>query len=221
MTDRRHPAGADLERRVELRSLPFDLELATRDGDAGDGRTLVGRLVPYGVASTVSDGGGPLYRGSASRGAFDRQVRSGQHGQVALFAEHNVPGTRHQLPLARAAELYDGADGLYGAFPMPHTTAADDALELVRAGVVTGLSLGFRLLERSGKPGRDGIVDRTRAHVDHVALTHAPAYATAEVVGLRGNFAAGGALPGQNSEFGRPLAAYRRDLERMRSALER
>ena len=141
------------QRAVAVRMLPFDLELRARDGEgAGDGRTLVGRLVPYGVASTVSDGGA-RYRERFTRGAFERQLRSGQHRQVALFAEHNLPGMPRRLPLARAAELYDGDDGLYGAFPLPHTSAADDALELVRTGVVTGLSLGFVLLEENTRRG--------------------------------------------------------------------
>ena len=215
MTTTDHPAGADLERRVELRTLPFELELRIRADDEVDaGRTLVGRLVPYGVPSDVSDGG-QRYRERFAPGAFRRQIDSGQHRQVALFAEHNRPDQVRRLPLARASELYDGADGLYGSFPMPHTTAADDALELVRSGVVTGLSLGFVLLERSSRPGRDGVVTRSRAHVDHVALTHQPAYSGAEVVALRAV-----ELLEPAGEVGRPLAAWRRDLDRLRSSVE-
>ena len=152
------------------------------DAGAGDGRTLVGRIVPYGVASDVSDGG-QRYRERFVAGAFERQIRSGQHRQVALFPEHNLPGQSRRLPLARASRLFDGSDGLFGEFPMPHTTAADDALELVRSEVVTGLSVGFVLLGEHSRRSRDGVVERTRAHVDHVALTHAPAYVGAEVVG--------------------------------------
>ena len=192
--------------RGELRAMP--LELA--DAGAGDGRTLVGRLVPYDVASSVSDGG-RRYRERFVSGAFERQIRSGQHRQVALFPQHVRDNDR--LPLARASRLFDGADGLFAEFPMPRTTAADDALELVRSEVVTGLSVGFVLLGEHSRRGRDGVVERTRAHVDHVALTHAPAYAGAEVVGLRD---AGDELV----PAGRTLGAWRRDLERLRSTID-
>jgi phage head maturation protease len=83
----------------------------------------------------------------------------------------------------------------------------------VRSGVVTGLSVGFRLLEGGSRRGADGVIERRRAHVDHVALTHSPAYAGAEVVALRG--AGAGELGG-----GRPLATWRRTAERLRRVLD-
>lgn len=207
-----HPAGGSLDLpapTVVLRSVDFELML--RDGGPGDGRTLIGRLVPYGRASEVDDGDGRRpYRERFVKGAFERQLRSGQHRQVALFAQHVRSNDR--LPLARADRLFDEPDGLFGSFPMPHTTAADDALELVRSGVVTGLSVGFRLLDGGSRRGTDGVIERRRAHVDHVALTHSPAYEGAEVVALR---AAGGV-----ELAGRPLATWQREGDRLRRVLD-
>lgn len=215
----RLPASSiDVPDGVTLRTVEFELSLRT--GAAGDGRTLVGRLVPYGLTSEVADPDahgrpGRPYRERFVRGAFERQLRSGQHRQVALFPQHVRENDR--LPLARADRLFDEADGLFGSFPMPHTTAADDALELVRSGVVTGLSVGFRLLDGSGsRRASDGVIERHRAHVDHVALTHSPAYAGAEVVALR--------TVGDPAEHpagsGRPLATWRREADRLRRVLD-
>lgn len=206
-----HPAGAALDLPPGIVTRSVDFELALRDGGPGDGRTLVGRLVPYGLASEVDDNDGRRpYRERFVRGAFERQLRSGQHRQVALFAQHVRSNDR--LPLARADRLFDETDGLFGSFPMPHTTVADDALELVRSGVVTGLSVGFRLLDGGSHRGTDGVIERRRAHVDHVALTHSPAYAGAEVVALRD----GGELVGG----ARPLATWRRQGDRLRRVLD-
>lgn len=206
-----HPAASSLSlpAGVVERAVDFELELRAGPDGAGDGRTLVGRLVPYGATSTVEDGDGRgAYRERFVPGAFERQLRGGQHRQVALFAQHVRNNDR--LPLARADRLFDADDGLFGSFPMPRTGAADDAIELVRSGVVTGLSVGFRLLDGGSRRARDGVIERHRAHVDHVALTHSPAYAGAEVVALRGR-----------PELGlRPLATWRREAQRLRRVLE-
>jgi HK97 family phage prohead protease len=75
--------------------------------------------------------------------------------------------------------------GLMGTWPLYNTTKANDALELVRTGEVTGLSIGFALGRGGTAQGPNGEAVRTAAHLDHVVLTHEPAYANARVTALR------------------------------------
>ena len=55
-----------------------------------------------------------------------------------------------------------------GAWPLYNTSRANDALELVRTGEVTGLSIGFRALDGGTRRGADGAYERHGAHLDHI-----------------------------------------------------
>jgi HK97 family phage prohead protease len=162
--------------KLELRT--FDVELEVRD--TGDGRTLIGRAVPYGETINLPGDAG---RERFMPGAFARQIEAGQLGQVKLFDSHQAR-TSGQQPIGKTAMLTERDDGLHGAWPLYNTTKANDALELVRSGEVTGLSIGFKV---AGRPqvGPDGAYERTAAHLDHIVLTHEPAYPTAAVTAIR------------------------------------
>jgi HK97 family phage prohead protease len=118
-------------------------------------------------------------------GVFSRQVGSGQVAQVKLFDMHRdrLDGAH---PIGRTTQLHEQPDGLYGAWALFDTTRAEDALKLVKAGEVTGLSVGFTA--KAGGASRradDGVIERLAAHLDHVALTHEPVYEDAQVLGVR------------------------------------
>jgi HK97 family phage prohead protease len=155
----------------------FELIMELRS--AGDGRTLFGRAVPYGVIADVG-----RFRERFQAGVFSRQVGSGQVGQVKLYDAHSdrLDG-RH--PIGRTVGLREQPDGLYGEWHLFDTSAAEDALKLVRAQEVTGLSVGFSAKGGGSRRGDDGVIDRIAAHLDHVALTHEPVYADAQVMGVR------------------------------------
>jgi HK97 family phage prohead protease len=85
------------------------------------------------------------------------------------------------------------------------TSGGDDALELVKTGEITGLSIGFKAVD--SRKGADGAWEQHSAHLDHVALTNEPAYSSALVTSVR--------------SAGHPLGGYRTDLLRARSLLER
>jgi HK97 family phage prohead protease len=144
-----------------------------------DGRTLFGRAVPYGVTADV---GG--FRERFVPGVFSRQVGSGQVGQIKLYDAHanRLDG---QHPIGRTAQLAEQPDGLYGAWALYDTSRAEDALKLVKAGEVTGLSVGFSAKGAGSRRADDGVIERHSAHLDHVALTLEPVYADAQVLGVR------------------------------------
>lgn len=152
----------------EVLTRSFETELVAD----GDGRTIVGRCVPYGVRSTVRDRpDAPSYTELFERGAFARVCAA--PNRVLLRFEHNQ-GLADTV--GHAVELDDRPDGLWGRFRALTSGGADVALELVAAGVLTGLSVGFVPLTRAPLLS-DGTVIRTRCHLDEVSLCREPAYA--------------------------------------------
>jgi hypothetical protein len=148
----------------------------------GDGRTIVGRCVPYDVAATVADTpGGPTYRELFRHGAFTRAARA--PSRVML-----VYGHRDSLGdlIGPAVELTERDDGLYGAFRAAHGPIGDHALDLVRSGALGGLSVAIVPNPRTGsRQLQDGTIERTKVRLAHVALVSEPAYADALVTGTR------------------------------------
>lgn len=145
--------------------------------DSGDGRTVYGVVVPYGQVAEVDDGRGP-YRERFAAGAFARSIAD-RGAKVRLFINHDA---HRRLPIGRALELVERPDGLHGAFAVSATRDGDEALVLVRDGVVDSFSVGFRpLRERSVA----GVVERIEAALREVSLVGMPAYAGALVGGVR------------------------------------
>jgi HK97 family phage prohead protease len=102
--------------------------------------------------------------------------------------------------------LQEFTDGLHGAWPLYNTTRANDALELVRSGEVTGLSVGFKAVSGGSRKAGDGTIERHVAHLDHVVLTHEPVYPDAQVTAIRSVA---------------PLATFRADQARQHALLDR
>lgn len=168
---------------VIARSFAAELEVA-------DGRTIVGRLVPYGVRALVQDmdppgdlAGTPLgdpYYEQMAPGMFARSTRAAP--RYLLNYEHRG-GLLDQI--GRAVELDDRDDALYGSFRAFDGAVGDQGLELIRSGAATFLSVQARIPRRTSRTLDDGTVERTRGHLEHVALTGTPAYADAGVLALR------------------------------------
>jgi HK97 family phage prohead protease len=142
----------------------------------GEGRTIYGVCVPYGVVAQVSDGGRP-YRERVEYGACARSISERGH-KVRLFTMHD----RQRLPIGKAVELTEKRDGLHGAFEVANTVAGNDALELVRSGVVDAFSIGFKGIREH----LDGdVVVRTEIAVMEVSLVGIPAFEGAQIAGVR------------------------------------
>ena len=110
---------------AELRFLAAEIELREADGSP----ELAGVVVRYGNVATI--------------GRFTEVMRAGSltldPGGVTLNFQHD-----RQRPLARTPDtmtLADSADAMRMTARLPKTTMADDALVLVRAGVIRGLSV--------------------------------------------------------------------------------
>jgi HK97 family phage prohead protease len=175
----------------QFRAFTFPIEPVA----GGDGRTLLGRAVPYGVTAEV----GP-FKERFVLGAFAKQIASGTVGRVKVYESHQAR-LAGAPPIGKTSELHERSDGLHGAWPLFATSRADDALQLVRDGEVTGMSVGFRAVAGGSVQTRDGVVERRVVHLDHVILTHEPAYADAGVLAVRSLA---------------PTSAWQSDLDAMR-----
>ena len=155
----------------------FESSLVLRDG--GDGRTLHGPLLPWGVTARVVD------RGRLVDEVFERGALHGTDpGRVPLTATH--PRDAGTLPIGVTVELEDRADAAWGAWRVSRTALGDEVLELARDGVPLGLSIAFAEVPGGSRWSADRRrVTRTRAALDHVAVVRVPAYVGAGVVGVR------------------------------------
>ena len=155
----------------------FESSLVLRDG--GDGRTLHGPLLPWGVPARVVD------RGRVVVEVFERGALVGTDpGRVPLTATH--PRDAGTLPIGVMVEFEERADAAHGAWHVSDTMIGNEVLALARDGVPLGLSVGFAEVPGGSRwsPDRSRVV-RTRAALDHVAVVRVPAYAGAGVVGVR------------------------------------
>jgi HK97 family phage prohead protease len=153
----------------------FDARLAP-----GDGRTIVGRAVPYNVPAEVSDDGGTTrYREMFVEGAFRRACRVPERVVLTGEHEHGMLAT-----IGRAIELHEDEDGFYGAWEVTPGAIGDHALALVHQGVLRGLSVEAVVLDAYRREQR-GVVIRRHCHLDSVGLCRSPAYREAEVLAVR------------------------------------
>lgn len=142
----------------------------------GDGRTVHGLAVPFGVVAEVSDGYG-TYKEEFAPGAFARSIEQ-RGSKIKLFTQHET----RRFPIGRAVHLEERPDGLHAAFYVSATRAGDDALELIRDGVVDAFSIGFAPIHQRR---RGDVTVRTEAALREVSLVHSPAYEGALVAGVR------------------------------------
>jgi uncharacterized protein len=160
---------------IHLRS--FTSALAVRDG--GDGRTLVGPVLPWGVPAQVVDRG-RLVTETFTRGALEGT----DPGRVPLTATH--PRDAGTLPIGVTLAIDDRADAAWGEWRVSDTMIGNEVLALARDGVPLGLSIGFAEAPGGSRWSADRQrVTRVRAALDHVAVVRVPAYQGAGVVGVR------------------------------------
>lgn len=159
-------------------------EFSIRD----DGRTLDGRVVPYGeVAHIVEmDETGELVRydeqflphslAAMAQGFKSRSFR-GLH--VPLVLDHNES---FDSLIGHAVELESRDDGAYATFRL-YDDSNITKIRSVLNESHTGLSVKFK--DTREPKLIDGIVSRVQVFVAHVAATPAPAYAGAGISSIR------------------------------------
>ena len=157
----------------------------------GDGRTLEGLVIPFNVEQTVSDPPDfQPYREAIMPGAF-RSVTNAPN-RVLLDFEHYGALTNDALgsmgsiagTLGHASHLEERAEGLWGQFRILSGSDGDKALELAREGVLGGFSAAMKPMRRDPR-STDGVVRRTKVHLDRVSLCRVGAYPQARVMAIR------------------------------------
>lgn len=155
-------------------------EVADLDVGRGDGWTLYGRIVPFGVRQEVRDSAdGVPYLERFDPRAFDRDVDKGGRW-VNLRVGHH--GADHDAFLGRCLNLEALPGGLYGTFRI---TERDHPLaDAARAGELRSWSVGAKVFRSQWvtDPDRQRVVNRDVCAINHVAATPAPQYAGAGVL---------------------------------------
>ncbi|MFE3443170.1 HK97 family phage prohead protease [Nocardia sp. NPDC059180] len=158
------------------------IEVLHRSAPMGDttGRTVHGTVVPYGEIATVRDfPSGRSYRERFQMGAFARSIEQRGH-KIRLLIQHS----ERSLPVGQAVELTEVSTGLRAVFLISDTTAGNDALTLIRDGIIDSFSIGFSPIR--DHIDSDGVVVRTEAAMREVSLvTTSPAYSKALIAGVR------------------------------------
>ena len=153
--------------------LDLDLPaLELRAADDGDGRTLEGRILPYGDVIEINGG-----RETFEPGVFDGT----DPGDVMLLWQHDPA-----QPIGRMTDLQDVRDGdapgYYGTFRIADTTTARDALSLLKDGIIRGLSVGIMPGQTTNRKGVR--VHRSARLVETSVVTFA-AYKGAQALAVR------------------------------------
>jgi Escherichia/Staphylococcus phage prohead protease len=147
----------------------------------GDGWTVYGLAVPYGVDQRVTDDGVTYYRERFAVGAFARDVLKGGRW-INLFLGHK--GDEGDRWLGRCVALTETDEGIFPSFRInrEHPQA-----EAARSGDLTKWSVSARVYRtrREAAIGGDDVVIRELCGLSHVAATAHPQYAGAGVLVAR------------------------------------
>lgn len=148
----------------------------------GDGWTVYGQAVPYGVENRVTDDGGvSFYTEVFDHGAFARDCGKGGRWVNLMVGHSGDDGDRF---LGRCVSLEETPDGLYGSFRLDRSHPQAEA---ARAGELRGWSVSARVYRSHESPAPDGgrLVRRQACGLSHVAATASPQYAGAGVLVAR------------------------------------
>jgi HK97 family phage prohead protease len=143
-----------------------------------DGRTVHGIIVPFDQETRVNDGWGP-YTEVIKRGAFAKTIAQ-RESPCKLCINHDKTV---RLPVGVATKLREESGGVYGEFRIARTQEGNDALELIRDGVVDSFSVGMIPIKEHEK--RRGYVERTEVKLTETSLVSFPAYVGARIAGIR------------------------------------
>ncbi|QRP48000.1 HK97 family phage prohead protease [Amycolatopsis sp. FDAARGOS 1241] len=149
---------------VMTRTFAAEMEVLSR-AKGGDGRTLVGIVVPYATPVRIDS----RLTEQFARGAFNAQLRAAP--RVPLYRDHKPHGG---TLIGKATTLRDDAAGLYGEFRVSNTPKGDETLELAKDDVLPHFSVGFFEGQNRRLPG--DITERATARLTEVAVVPEGAY---------------------------------------------
>jgi HK97 family phage prohead protease len=174
------------------RSYPLE-DIKVRSG--GDGRTVEAYASVFGTPAEIKDQDGH-YNEVIGRSAFDKTIAERglkfgvfyNHGMTL----HGTPSERHSMPIGTPIEIRADQRGVLTVTKYNRTQLADEVLESIREGAITGQSFSGRMIQSSpGRPpyrARNGTVPtvtRTEIAMREYGPTPLPAYEDAGIVGVR------------------------------------
>lgn len=175
-TEQEVTGAADEETGLLCRSFAAEM-------NAGDGRTIDVRIVPYNVPADVSDDGRTRYREMWMPGAFSDQARGAQAGRASHVMVNFRHGETFGDVIGHGVSLVEREDAFYGTFKILDGQDGDKALELVRAGALSKVSL--EAFAKKSVRSAQGVVQRVKGHLVNIALTPQGAYDAAAVLAIR------------------------------------
>lgn len=152
-----------------------------------DGRTVDGRIVPYGEVVDVLERtaeGIVSYREQFLPRSCLAMAQSVHKRGNAAFISFLMEHEEHDFDskIGYATDLRDSDDGAYATFKLYDGNDLDKVRSMLRESH-NGLSVSFADV----KPPRmlDDVISRVQVHIDHVAATPTPIYAGAAITGMR------------------------------------
>ncbi|MGH3097901.1 MAG: HK97 family phage prohead protease [Streptosporangiales bacterium] len=177
------------------RTYPLDDIRIRGDADGDDGRTVEAYAAVFDTASEIRDQDGH-YTESISRTAFDKTIAE-RAAKFQVFYNHGLtlhgtPSERGSMPLGAPLEVRADGRGLFTVTRYNRTALADEVLENIHSGAITGQSFSGRFIQsdparvpRRGRGGELPQVTRTEIALREYGPTPFPAYQEAAVVGVR------------------------------------
>lgn len=185
------------------RSFPLE-DIRVRAG--GDGRTVEAYAAVFDTPAEIRDQDGH-YNEVIDRRAFDRTLQqlapagSRSTWRVGVFYNHGktlwgTPSERGSVPIGTPVEIRADARGLLTVTRYNKTELADEVLETIREGAITGQSFTGRITRsdpgrtprmgwRPDSSGKLKTVRRQEIALKEYGPTPLPAYPDATVIGVR------------------------------------
>lgn len=164
-----------IQRAVELEGLHFR-------SDDGDGRTLEGRILPFGQRARVVDPGVPPYDeefvAGCLTGLCQHITRAGHARWIRLDLDHSE-SLDGRIGFAEWIEQRD--DGAYGTFRLHKGPQLEKVRSMLEESH-TGLSVNFDSVRARQS---EGVVQRLAINIGAVAATPVPSYAAAKILSMR------------------------------------
>lgn len=147
---------------IEFVSVPITLDAAAGEESP---RTITGVAVPWDTPATVSSG----ERVAFKRGAFDVNAKAPK-----LLEGHDMTQLRGVV-----TEIVEAEEGLLFTAKFAKTRAADEAIELVKAGAYDSVSVGAVPVKY--KFDKNGTMVVSKANLVEISLVAQPAFADAVI----------------------------------------
>ena len=147
---------------IEFISVPITLDAAAGEESP---RTITGVAVPWDTPATVSSGEKVAFK----RGAFDVNAKAPK-----LLEGHDMTQLRGVV-----TEIVEADEGLLFTAKFAKTRAADEAIELVKAGAYDSVSVG--VIPVKFKYDKSGTMVVSQANLVEISLVAQPAFADAVI----------------------------------------